>query len=333
MLGRAAETSDQEVSKLSSEVASRGWIVFADKTDQGDYELFACRPDGSARQNLTRTTQFSEFGGRFSHDGKRLLYRRIAKGESIDRDLWGAAGSLVIANADGSNPVETGGIDNLPWASWSPDDRQLACLYKREGRIRIIDAATLELVRELPRGGIYQQLFWSSDGKMVCGTANLNGQDWNIMSVDLASGRRIQVSRGLCSAPDWFQADPGSVIYSCKTQGLTTERECTMLMEGTADGRYRTLIYGERGRHASCGCTSPDDKYVVFSLTESDGGVGGPMVLIRLADAPIVVPTDYSELKPPYTNTKTGPVLRLPHSGFEPHWTYAEPFGSQIKTP
>jgi hypothetical protein len=48
------------------------------------------------------------------------------------------------------------------------------------------------------------------------------------------------------------------------------------------------------------------------------------MAVIRLADAPIIVPDDYQELKSLYPGAKGGPVLRLGQAGFEPHWTYTE---------
>ncbi len=71
--------ADPGATVLAKEVASRGWILFSAKTAQGDYDLFLSRPDGSARRNLTQTPDANEFGGRFSPDGKRMLYRRQAR--------------------------------------------------------------------------------------------------------------------------------------------------------------------------------------------------------------------------------------------------------------
>lgn len=320
---------DPAVEQLAREVGAKGWIVFAAKTPQGDYDLFLSRPDGAHLRNLTQTAQWSEYGGRFSPDAKRLLYRRQPKGpqihpeEGINHDLWGAMGSLVIADADGSNPAVQGEEGEFPWASWSPDGRQIACLYKREGKIRIFDLATRKPVRELPRQGIFQQLFWSPDGKRLCGTANLDGQDWNIVSLELSTGKTTLLSRVVNCTPDWFQGDPDRVIYSNRTPGLGNEYGWTMLMQATTNGKSRTLIYGERGRHIYYGCTSPDDQYAIFSVPESDGGTDAAMAIVRLADSPIIVPGDYQELKALYPNAKSGPVLRLPLTGFEPHWTYA----------
>ncbi len=322
--------ADPSAAALAREVASRGWILFSAKAAQGNYDLFISRPDGSAQRNLTQTPDANEFGGRFSPDGKRMLYRRQSRGPTnseaakINHDLWGTKGALVIAKADGSDPQRQGEEGAYPWASWSPDGKQIASLYKREGQIRIFDLATRKLVRAFPNRGIFQQMFWSPDGKLVCGTANLSGQNWNIVSIDLATGQPTLLTRSLNCTPDWFQGDPNRVIYSCRMPGLTTEYGWTMLMQAAANGKSRTLIYGERGRHIYYGCTSPDDKYVIFSFPESDGGTDANMAIVRLADTPIIVPDDYVELRSLYRNAKSGPILRLQVAGFEPHWTYAD---------
>lgn len=330
----AGHAADAATEALAREVAGQGWILFTARSEHRDYDLFVCRPDGSDRRNLTRTPDTSEYGVRLSPDGKRMLYRRQPKGddvrpgEGISHDQWGAQGVLVIANADGSDPQPQGGDGAFPWASWSPDGRQLACLYKREGRIRLFDLATKRPVKELPRQGIFQQLFWSPDGRRLCGTANLNGQDWNVVSLDLESGQLQLLSRALNCTPDWFHRDAGRVIYSNRTPGLGNDYGWTMVMQATADGKSRTLVYGERGRHVYYGTTSPDDRYALFALPESDGGTDAEMAIVRLADTPIVVPADYRELQALYPDAKPGPVWRLPHPGFEPEWTLVD-FGGR----
>jgi Tol biopolymer transport system component len=327
---RAADVPPSPEAVLATEVASRGWLLFSARSDAGDYDLFLCRPDGSHRRALTSTPDWDEYGGRFSPDSRRILYRRRARalevvsGEGINHDTWGATGSLVVANADGTDVKVLGKDGQFPWASWGSDDRQLACLYRREGKIRIVDAASLSVVRELPRHGIFQQLFWSTDGRRICGTANFNGQDWNVVSLDLESGRVTLLSRALNCTPDWFRTDTNRVVYSNRTPGLETDYGWTMLMEATADGKERTLLYAERGRHIYYGSMSPDDRYVVFSVPATDGGTDAPLAIIRRADAPIVVPEDYRSLKALYPQARSGPVLRLKQPGFEPYWTYAD---------
>lgn len=310
--------------ELAQEVANKGWVLFSARTPQGDFDLFICRPDGSAKRNLTQTPEWSEYGGRFSPDSKRLLYRRQKPGEHIDHDRWGAIGALVAADADGSNPSVQGKDGEWPWASWSPDGKQFACLYKREGKIRIVEAESKKVIKELPRQGIFQQMFWSPDGKRLVGTANFSGQDWNILSIELETGKATLLSRALNCTPDWFQADPHRVLYSNRTPALGNQNGWTLLMQATADGKSRTLIYGERDRHIYYGCTSPDDQYVIFSVPTTDGGVDAEMAIVRLADTPMIVPRNYTALKTLYPGAKNGPVLRLSEAGFEPHWTYAE---------
>jgi hypothetical protein len=48
------------------------------------------------------------------------------------------------------------------------------------------------------------------------------------------------------------------------------------------------------------------------------------MAIIRRADAPIIVPADYKELRAVCPGAKSGPVLRLPLAGFEPYWADLE---------
>jgi hypothetical protein len=103
----------------------------------------------------------------------------------------------------------------------------------------------------------------------------------------------------------------------------------TMLMWALADGKTRRLIYGNAGKHCYFGCTSPDDKYVVFSDDAHDSFVVGNMHVIRMADTPII-PEGIKKIRLLHPGWKEGPVLDLklpsgiPLRGFEPHWTHAE---------
>ena len=106
-LSRAADAAP-DPGELARELAQKGWILFAAKAPPAQYDLFLARPDGSDRRNITQTAEWNEFGGRFSPDSKRILYRRQKPGGEINHDLWGAAGALVVADADGSSPVVQG---------------------------------------------------------------------------------------------------------------------------------------------------------------------------------------------------------------------------------
>lgn len=341
---RAAD--DAGVAALAKELAARGWIVFAghpaeidggqliqNMQERGQLDLYLVRPDGSGLRNITNTAELHEVGGRFSPDGKRLLYHQLPRETVINHDQWGAPGRLVIADADGANPVVHGAPGEFPWASMSPDWKQIACLSKQHGKIRIFDLATKQLVRELPNQGIFQQLYWSPDGKRLAGTALIVGRPWNVVTVDLETRKFSLLTRAFSCTPDWFQGDSQQVIFSNRNPDLFRrqydEFGFTILMRAAADGSSRDLIYANAWKHCYYGCTSPDDQYVVFADDPSDEIVVGELRVLRLADAPIIPPA-LASLKRLYPNAKEGPVfdLKLPNGvplrGFEPHWTYSE---------
>src|SRR5262249_61648864 len=91
-----------ENARLASEVRGKGWIVFSARSEQGDWDLFLMRPDGSQRRALTHTPEWNEAWPQFSRDGQRLLYRRLKRAERIEGNRYGEEGALVGANSDGT---------------------------------------------------------------------------------------------------------------------------------------------------------------------------------------------------------------------------------------
>ena len=330
-------SNDVRVAQLSREVRSKGWIVFSAREAKNDWDLFVMRPDGSNRQNITQTPETHETGGRFSPDGQKLLYRRIPKNTKVSHDQWGSQGQLVVANADGSNPIAIGSIGEFPWASWSPDAKQVACLSKKG--IEIYDLASKKVIRKLDRKGIYQQKFWSPDGKQFCGTANYYGESWTVVRMDLATGSVNPINKFQNCTPDWFP-DSQRIIFSyrpanqevldggkrAQSVGQQLGYGWTQLWMADLEGKSKTLIYGEDGRHVYGGAISPDGRYVLFTRSNMDGGGleegGAPIGLMRLQDAPSIG-GESPALRKLHPKTKDGPVLDL-GMGWEPHWTYAE---------
>ncbi len=330
---------DPQVRKLSAELADKGWIVFSAKSEKGDYDLFVSRPNGTSLRNITQTPDFNELGARFLPDGKRIIYRRVSTLKpNVDyREL--TYGVLVIANADGSNPRTLGGEGDYPWATLSPDSKQLACLYKKEGKIRVYDVDTLKMVKEVPRQGIFWQLGWSPDGKEFCGTANVQGEDWNIVTYNIASDKLTLISRILDCTPDWFP-DSRGCIYSHRNPGLAsddggaaaqkigqsgTNYSWTMIAMADREGKDRKLVVAEQYKHLYFATLSPDNKYVIYSRLDKDGSLAGPMAIVRLADTPIIDGSWLAVEKQYATNAKRGPVLHLDlPPAFHPNWTYAK---------
>jgi Tol biopolymer transport system component len=323
LVGTAHPTSqDEQVAQLAKEVGGKGWIVYASRGENGTWDLFLMRPDGSERRNITNTPDYEEGGPRFSPDGTKLLYRRFAKGTVIHHDLWGFQGCLMIAESDGSKPVQIGGDREFPWASWSPDGRQIACLAQKEG-IQVIDLETKKVVRQLPRKGIYQQLFWSPDGQWFCGVANARMM-WTVARMNAQTGELNIVHEFQSCTPDWFH-DSRHIIYPCRPAGQKGYG-FTQLWMSDGEGKEARMIYGEDGFHIYGGALSPDDKYVLFTRCPQDGGgsekSGAPICVMRMADAPAIGGPS-KDLRKVHPGAKDAPILQLA-DGWEPHWTYAE---------
>ncbi len=313
-----------EVTGLSDEVRGKGWIIYSARAGKGDWDLFLMRPDGSGRRNITNTPMFNEGLPRFSPDASRILYRRIAASENFDNNLHGMQGELVFADSDGGNAEIYGGQGEYTWASWGPEGKRIACMSVKG--IYFVELATKKVVGRLERRGFFQQLTWSPDGKWLCGVANSFGTGWTVARMEIATGAANAVSSMNNCTPDWF-GDSQQIIFSYRPANQEgSEYGWTQLWMADAEGKHRSLVYGEDGRHVYGGAVSPDGLYVLFTGNmQEDGdasGSGAPMGLMRLRDAP-TIGGQSKALRKLHGATKDGPVLVLP-DGWEPHWTYSE---------
>jgi len=302
---------------LAREIRDLGWIAFSSQTEQGDWDLFFMRPDGSERRNITNTPEYNEAGVRFSPDGGKMLYYRMSKSTPLDNNTYGNQ-ILVIANADGGNAEIFGEAQH--WAAWSADSRQIAYLDAKG--IHIANLKDKQVIRTMPRKGIVQQLGWSPDEKWFCGTANGFGEFWAIGRINALTGEINAVSetdRYNCT-PDWF-ADSEHIVYS---RGIKPkEGGWAELWMAKGDGSGKRLLFAEDRRHIYGGALSPDDRCVLFTRSEEDlGAVNNSrtrIAIIRLSDAPMIVGKNES-LRNQYPNAAHGPVLDLGW-GWEPVWT------------
>ena len=315
----------EEVSRLAGEVRGLGWIVFSARSEQGDWDLFLMRPDGSHRRAFTHTPEWNEAAPQFSRDGKRLLYRRLRRDEKIEGNRYGEQGTLIVVNTDGNGERVLGAEGELPWASWSPDGREFATLSIKG--VAFVDGATGHVRRTFPRQGFFQQLIWSPDGQWLTGVANSFGTGWSIARLNAVTGEVSAINTVDCCTPDWFP-NGREVIFSWRPPGQKANRGVgwTQLWRAEAGGTRRQLVFGEDGRHIYGGHVSPDGRYALFTGNpEEDGDPqhgGAPMGLIRLSDAPIIGGAS-RELRALHPGARSGPVLVLP-SGWEPCWTFSE---------
>ena len=328
-----AAIADTATDQLAAEVRAKGWIVFPARTEKGDWDLFLMRPDGSQRRNITNTPDANEAYPLFSRDGSRLLWRRLARNETIEGNDHGRQGVPVVANSDGTDARVLGGDGELPWASWSPDGKEFACLDVKG--VKFVDVASGKVTRTLPRRGFFQQLTWSPDGQWLSGVSNAFGTGWSVARMNAATGETNAVSAIDNCTPDWFP-DSRRMIFSNRhpSNVATGAYGWTQLWMADADGKNPQLVYAEDGRHIYGGHVSPDGKYVLFTGNVQEDGdsknSGSPMALMRIADAPILG-GDSAALQKLHPNAKRGPVLPLP-AGWEPCWTFSEaPAGTAKK--
>lgn len=317
--------ADERTDLLAAEVRSKGWIVFSAKSDNGTWDLFLMRPDGSGRRNITNTPDLEEAAPRFSPASDRLLFRALQRGAKIDHDKWGFQGRLMTAEADGANASPIGGEGEYAWASWSPDGQAVVCL-DRKG-IQVVDIASKKTIREMPRKGIYQQLFWSPDGKWFTGTGNHQGESWTVVRMNAETGAVNPVHVFQSCTPDWCP-DSQRIIYSSRpnNQKANDGYGWTQLWIANGDGNDNRLVFGQDGVHIYGGALSPDGAYVLFTKCTVDGGgsesAGAPICVMRMADAP-TIQGESTDLRALHPNVKDGPVLELV-PGWEPCWTYAD---------
>lgn len=319
----AVAFAQSPVDLLAQEIHDKGWIVLSAKSDNGTWDLFLMRPDGSDRRNISNTPDTEEAAPRFSPNSDRILYRELPKGATINHDKWGFQGRLVIANSDGSSPIPFGAPEEFPWASWSPDGKSILCLTMKG--IQFIDITSKKVTREMPRQGIYQQLFPSPDGKWFTGTGNVKGQSWNVVRMNAETGEINPVHIFQSCTPDWFP-DSQRIIYSSRpdNQKANNGYGWTQLWSANGDGTDNRLVFGQDGVHVYGGALSPDAQYVLFTKCPVDGGgsesEGAPICVMRMADTP-TIQGESPDLRALHPNAKDGPVLELTH-GWEPCWTF-----------
>jgi len=320
-----ATSVDARVDALAQEVRKAGWLIYGARSDNGTWDLFVSRPDGSAARNLTNTPDYEEAGPRVAPDGTRMLFRRMPRDTKIDHDKWGFQGQLVLSSLDAKQQEALGDEGEYPWASWSPDSKQIACLTLKG--IQFVDLATRKVVRTLPRLGMFQQLYWSPDGKWFCGVSNHFGSTWTIARMDAATGDVNAVREHRNCTPDWCP-DSEHIIMSSRPQGQTGDNGYgyTQLWIARGDGSDQRLVYGEDGAHIYGGAQSPDGRYALFTSTPKDGSGaaknGGIIGIMRMADAPSIGGPS-PDLRIVHPDTKDGPVLWL-GKGWEPFWTNAD---------
>ncbi len=264
---------DDKTARLAQEVGRKGSIVYAARGDNGTWDLFLMRPDGSERRNITNTPDFEEGGPRFSPDGKRLLYRRFARGTVINHDLWGFQGNLMISDPDGSNAVQVGGDREFPWASWSPDGKHVAYFSDKTGEYELYTRPSDGTGREkqVTQGGTVFRYWplWSPDSKKIA----FSDKTGSLYAVEVGDGEPQFVDKDEWSRMQSYAWSPDSrwLVYS----KCGANRNGNVMVYDVNDGTVRqvTSDYYDDTRPAF----DAEGKYLFFQSNRAFSPMYGDM--------------------------------------------------------
>jgi dipeptidyl aminopeptidase/acylaminoacyl peptidase len=116
-------------------LAAPGVVAFV-----ADGNIWTANPDGSNRVQLTTDARIDGFPA-FSRDGTRIAFKRLlAESSKADWEDWG---DIVVADADGGNPIVLDADVHSPSPmTWSGDGRFLVYSRTADGFDQVFIAAT-----------------------------------------------------------------------------------------------------------------------------------------------------------------------------------------------
>jgi Tol biopolymer transport system component len=261
-------------------LAANGQIVFV---SEGHVHL--ADPDGTSNRSVTSGELFAS-SPIFSPDGTRFTYNQA----SIDADGETTAADVVVASADGSNPVVIDrGAHALTNASWSADGQWLA--FVRYETADPSQAAGVpfprgHLIVVRPDGSGRTDLgdlgldpwgpSWSPDGTLLA-FANFDGSLY-VVGRDGTGLRELTTEDypddglGMKSVGAEWSPDGTKLLFAAGTAGGPDSHLYVVGLDGAPEAEFAPNTRNQRDA-----AWSPDGKYVAFMRQ----GVGtGPVVAI-----------------------------------------------------
>lgn len=266
-------------------LAAPGNVAFS-----ADGNIWTANPDGSGRLQLTFDAR-TDFTPVFSRDGTRIGFKRLPEPNS--RPNWQEWGDVMVADADGRNPIVLDAMVHTPSPLiWSADDRFV--IYSRivddkdQVFIAATDGSSTRQITTDPQGNWGPTL--SPDGRTIAfvkGYPDVVGI--YTIQLDGSAERRLTFVH-----IDWFDLGEWSPDATTLLYGMGKGEVGLDLWTVGLDGKPERRIVGEPGNDS--GPTwSPDGRWIAYLNGPVDGKT---RVMVAAADGsnpqPISDPGDWS---------------------------------------
>ena len=167
-------------------LAEPGLVAFV-----ADGDIWTANPDGSNRVQLTTDARIDGFPA-FSRDGTRIAFKRLPAENS--RQDWQDWGDVMVADADGSNPIVLDAdVPSPSPISWSGDGKWVVYSRKVDGFDQVFLAAIDgSFLRQLTtdRRNSWSPIL-SPDGRTIAFMKGWNSIGIHVIQTDGTGERRI----------------------------------------------------------------------------------------------------------------------------------------------
>jgi len=255
----AAEDLVDELKRVSSKIVYETW-------QEGNWELFVAKADGSEAVNLTKTPTINELYPHASPDGKRICF-------VCDEGTPAAkVRNVYYMNLDGTNRRLV--AKNARQACWKSDSTAIAYLNGEFDKFSYTDYATKGIgIYDLATGRHTQHpnpqihhlynLCWSPDGKWFLATVHAGmGYKHTILAIEAKGMKVVDLKIPGCRpdiSPDGHRVAWGPSDWALRIGDLDFSGSDPKVINA------RDVVTSEKPIKVYHVDFSPDGKYVTFS--------------------------------------------------------------------
>jgi Tol biopolymer transport system component len=172
----AAGSARPDEESWEQSLGTSGFEIVFEHYEDGNWDLFISKPDGSGARNLTRSPDMNEMYPQVSPDGSRIAFvADTGAGRETVRSVW-------VMGMDGSGLKKVADYARQPF--WAPDSRVLAYLPQEYPKWNVVDYYTKGMVyydvetgekKDHPNAEKLHHLYnpnFSPDGKWIISTVH-----------------------------------------------------------------------------------------------------------------------------------------------------------------